>query len=52
MVCTHACIYLRSEVLELVNYDHSQSFNETRCLPLLRIISQQTIILNDLNIKV
>jgi len=52
MVCTHACIHLRSEVLELVNYDHSQSFNGTRCLPLLRITSQQTVILNDLNIKV
>lgn len=45
MVRTHACIYLRYEVLELVNYDHSQSFNGTRCLPLLRITSQQTIIL-------
>jgi hypothetical protein len=49
---TYTCTYLRSEVLELVNYDHRQSFNGTRCLPLLRITSQQTIILNDLNIKV
>jgi hypothetical protein len=37
--------YLRYEVLELVNYDHSQSVNGTRCLPVLRITSQQTIIL-------